>query len=94
MKSGTRDHCEKVPRDRAAHSMKSRKEPTEDAGYRMRRTEQEPSWTSFVEILPSRNRATDPVPLAPVTMRSAFLLAATFRISSTGFPDRTMDRTT
>jgi len=44
--------------------------------------------------LPSKNLATAPIPLAPVTMRSTFFFAATFKISSAGFPSWTTSSTT
>ena len=44
--------------------------------------------TTRVETLPRRNRAMAPSPLAPITIRSACCLEATFMISSAGFPSR------
>ncbi len=69
------------------------REPT-IAGYRTTRTEQELCCTIFVDTLPSKNRATAPMPLAPVTMRSTFFLDATSRISLAGLPSRTSSSTT
>lgn len=54
--------------------------------YLTTRTEQELCWTTLVETLPSRKRAIAPSPLAPITIKSARCLDATFMISSAGFP--------
>ena len=49
-------------------------------------TEQCACCTTLVDTLPKRNRPTAPKPVAPVTIRSASWLSATFRIWSAGLP--------
>ena len=54
--------------------------------HRTTSTEQLACCTTLVETLPKRNRPMAPKPLAPVTIRSASWVSATFRISSAGLP--------
>jgi len=49
-------------------------------------TEQELCCTTRVDTLPRRNRSMAPSPLAPITIRSAWCLEATFMILSARFP--------
>ena len=49
-------------------------------------TEQGLCCTTRVDTLPRRNRAMAPSPWAPITIRSAWCLEATFIITSAGFP--------
>ena len=54
--------------------------------HRTTSTEQLACCTTLVDTLPRRNRPMAPKPFAPVTIRSASWVSATFRISSAGLP--------
>src|SRR6185503_1340806 len=57
-----------------------------DMPHRTTSTEQLACCTTLVDMLPRRNRPMAPKPFAPVTIRSASWVSATFRISSAGLP--------